>query len=300
MKQILKNISIVKFGIVYKSADQETKKVAEKAALYLKFKGHNVFVEKDLKNADFILTFGGDGTLIHEACEYADFGVPFVGINTGRLGFLCAIDSKDWKRAIDNLAGGKYFVSERITIEASIEPENRNPLRPSPKANLASSPRSEASQKSETKYRAINECAIKSAYRVVDLEILVNGANFAKIAGDGVIVATQTGSTAYSLSAGGPIVDPDLDSILITPVNPIGLPIPSAVFSPDDMVEVKLTKGDDVSLVLDGQEYTKIKEGEKVKVKSGKYKIKFVYFDKHHFLKSLNAKFGLSSRAVSK
>jgi len=281
MKQILKNISIVKFGIVYKSADQETKKVAEKAALYLKFKGHNVFVEKDLKNADFILTFGGDGTLINKACEYADFGVPFVGINTGRLGFLSAIDSKDWKGAIDNLAGGKYFVSERITIEASIEPETRN-------------------QKPETKYRAINECAIKSAYRVVDLEILVNGANFAKIAGDGVIVATQTGSTAYSLSAGGPIVDPDLDSILITPVNPIGLPIPSAVFSPDDMVEVKLTKGDDVSLVLDGQEYTKIKEGEKVKVKSGKYKIKFVYFDKHHFLKSLNAKFGLSSRAVSK
>ena len=279
MKQILKNISIVKFGIVYKSADQETKKVAEKAALYLKFKGHNVFVEKDLKNADFILTFGGDGTLIHEACEYADFGVPFVGINTGRLGFLCAIDSKDWKRAIDNLAGGKYFVSERITIEASIEPETRN-------------------QKSEIKYRAINECAINSAYRVVDLEILVNGANFAKIAGDGVIVATQTGSTAYSLSAGGPIVDPDLDSILITPVNPIGLPIPSAVFSPDDMVEVKLTKGDDVSLVLDGQEHTKIKEGEKVKVKSGKYKIKFVYFDKHHFLKSLNAKFGLAERAA--
>ena len=287
MKQILKNISIVKFGIVYKSADQETKKVAEKAALYLKFKGHNVFVEKDLKNADFILTFGGDGTLIHEACEYADFGVPFVGINTGRLGFLCAIDSKDWKRAIDNLAGGKYFVSERITIEASIEPETSNPLRSSP----------EASQKPEIEYRAINECAIKSAYRVVELEIKVNGENFAKIAGDGVIVATQTGSTAYSLSAGGPIVDPDLDSILITPVNPIGLPIPSAVFSPDDVVEVKLTKGDDVSLVLDGQEHTKIKEGEKVKVKSGKYKIKFIYFDKNHFMKSLNAKFGLSSRS---
>src|SRR3990167_10522025 len=148
----------MKFGIVFKSGNKEAQKVAQKAALYLKSKGYSVLAEKDLKTTDFILTFGGDGTLINKACEYADFGVPFVGINTGRLGFLSAIDSKDWKDAIDNLAGGKYFVSERITIEASIEPETSNPLRSSP----------EASQKPEIEYRAINECAIKSAYRVVE------------------------------------------------------------------------------------------------------------------------------------
>ena len=288
----------MKFGIVYKLGNEKGHKVAEKATLYLKSKGHSVFDEKEVEKADFILTFGGDGTLMHKASQFAYIGVPFVGINTGNLGFLTAIDSKEWERVIDWLTSKKYFISKRITLEAEVvagseslvtgkrEPETRNPLR------------SEASQKLATSYRAINECAVKSAYRVVELEILVNGANFAKIAGDGVIIATQTGSTAYSLSAGGPIVDPDLDCMLITPINPIGLPIPSAVFSPDDVIEVKLTKGDDVSLVLDGQEHTKLKVGETVRVRSGKYKIKFIYFEKNHFMKSLNAKFGLSSRAI--
>ena len=121
---------------------------------------------------------------------------------------------------------------------------------------------------------------------------------FLKVLGDGVIISTQTGSTAYSLSSGGPIVDPHLDCLLITPINPIGLPIPSVVISPDDVVLVKVVKGDDVSLIIDGQEHTKLKEGEIVKFTKGKHNVKFGYFDKQHFLKSLNAKFGLLGREV--
>ena len=283
-------ISSMKFGIVFKKdksflrsspaergaglkkENNKAQEVAKSASSYLKSKGHDVYYEKDLGKADFILTFGGDGTLIHKACELASQGVPLVGINTGNLGFLTTVESGDWKQALDKLISGNYFISERLSLDATIG-------------------------KGKEVYRAINEVVIKGLYRVVDLEIKIGGEKFLKVLGDGVIVATQTGSTAYSLSAGGPIVDPNLDSILITPINPIGLPIPSAVISPEDDIEVNLIKGDDVSLVLDGQEHTRLSEGDRVKVKSGKYKIKFVYFDKHQFIKSLNAKFGLASRA---
>ncbi len=230
--------------------------------------GHEV-VEGSLKGAEVVVTLGGDGTLLHAASKYIELGVPFVGINVGTLGFLTAAEADDWQEALQRIIDGKYFVSERMTIESRVK-------------SLES--------------RALNEIVIKGMYRVVNLEITVNGQKFLNTSGDGVIVATQTGSTAYSLSAGGPIVDPKLDSILITPVNAHGLPIPSVVLSPDDEVSVKVIKGNDVSLVIDGQEHVEVKVGDEIKISKGKYRVKLLYFGKHQFLKSLNAKFGLASR----
>jgi len=184
---------------------------------------------------------------------------------------LTAAEADDWQDAVGKLIRGEYFVSERISIEARVNSKV---------------------------FRAVNEVVVRGLYRVIDLEINDSGKKLLQVQGDGVIISSPTGSTAYSLSAGGPIVDPDLDSLLVTPINPIGLPIPSIVLSPQDEIEVTLNKGDDVSLVLDGQEHTKVLTGQSVKVSKGEYKIKFVYFDKHQFIKSLNAKFGLSTRSV--
>ena len=136
-------------------------------------------------------------------------------------------------------------------------------------------------------------------YRVVDLDIHVDGQKFLSIVGDGVIIATQTGSTAYSLSAGGPIVDPAVDCFLITPINAVGLPIPSIALSGNDVLDIKIKDGDDISLVVDGQEHMKISQSQSIKVERGKYRVKLVYLDKHHFLKALNAKFGLALRQSS-
>jgi len=270
----------MKIGIVYKEGNKKAESTAKAVYEFIKKKVHLVLAEKNLEGSEIILIFGGDGTLIHKACEYAALNVPFVGINTGNLGFLTAAEVQDWQKAVDKLIKGQIVVSERMTLEASLEKsEIRNP-------------------KSENSYRALNEVVIKGLYRIIELEISVNGEKFLKIVGDGVIVATQTGSTAYSLSAGGPIVDPDLDSMLITPINPIGLPIPSVVLSPKDVIKVKTESGEDISLVIDGQEHTKLKEGQTVKITRGKYNVKFGYFDKHQFLKSLNAKFGLSARLL--
>ena len=158
--------------------------------------------------------------------------------------------------------------------------------------------RRKSNKKQET-FRALNEVVVKGMYRVVNLGITVNGQKFLNTAGDGVIVSTQTGSTAYSLSAGGPIVDPEVDCLLITPVNAHGLPVPSVVLSPEDEVSVKVIKGNDISLIIDGQDHVEVKTGDEIKISKGKHRVKLLYFDKHQFLKSLNAKFGLASRLAS-
>ncbi|MDO8486750.1 MAG: NAD(+)/NADH kinase [Candidatus Curtissbacteria bacterium] len=268
----------MKFGII---SAKDVKKAGELASDIKKFLvGGGQEVVEDLKDAELIITLGGDGTLLHAACEHIALGVPFVGINVGTLGFLTATEADEWQEAIEDIISGKYFVSERMTIEASIE---ANPK----------------SQITNTKYRALNEVVVKGMYRVVNLEITVNGQKFLNTSGDGVIVATQTGSTAYSLSAGGPIVDPEVDSLLITPVNAHGLPVPSVVLSPNDEILVKVIRGNDISLVIDGQEHIKISQSQSVRVERGQYRVKLVYFEKDQFLKSLNAKFGLASRSAA-
>jgi len=259
----------MKFGIVVAKDSKKAEELAAKVKDYIAVKGQRV--EKEPSKADFVITLGGDGTLIHAACEYADSKAKFVGVNVGTLGFLTAVEGGGWQGAVDKLVKGDFVISERMTLEVSLE-------------------------KSENIYRAVNEIVVKGMYRVVNLELYVNGQKFLTCTGDGVIVATQTGSTAYSLSAGGPIVDPGLDCLVITPVNAHGLQIPSVVLSPDDQIKIKLVAGEDVSLIIDGQDHTKVTEGQRVRVKRGKYRVKFGYFDKRHFLKALNAKFGLSGR----
>ena len=268
----------MKIGIIAADDNKRAKELCRKIQDYLKEKGHQAVL--DLKETEAVVVLGGDGTLIHSACENVELGVPFVGVNVGTLGFLTAADGDEWQKVVDVILSGKLVVSERMTLEANISRLTTNDER-------------------LTQYRALNEIVIKGMYRVVNLEIAVNNQKFLSVVGDGIIVATPTGSTAYSLSAGGPIVDPEVDSLLITPVNAHGLPIPSVVLSPEDVVEIKVTKGEDVSLIIDGQEHTKVESGQTVKVSRGKYRVKLGYFDEHHFLKALNSKFGLTSRTTA-
>ncbi|MCR4325128.1 MAG: NAD(+)/NADH kinase, partial [Candidatus Curtissbacteria bacterium] len=265
-----------KFGVVAAKDNTKAQDLAKEVASYIEGKGHDVVDEANLSEVEAVITIGGDGTLLHVSCANMELNVPFIGINEGTLGFLTAAEGKDWQEVVDHVLEGNYEVSESMTIEANLEPETRN-------------------RKFET-FRALNEIVVKSAYRVVNLEVFVNGQKFLNISGDGVIISTQTGSTAYSLSSGGPIVDPQIDAILITPISAHGLPIPSVVISPENTVEVKVIAGDDVSLIIDGQQHESVSKGQSIKVSKGKSRVKLGYLDRDHFLKALNAKFGLASR----
>ena len=266
----------MKFGIAVGKDNKKAQDLSSEIEGFLKENGHEV-VFANFNGVDFIVALGGDGTLIHAACANVELNVPVVGINLGNLGFLTACEAHEWKEAIGNLLDRKYFVSERMTLDASIEKQ-------------------ETGNKQQETFRAVNEVVIKGMYRVVDLEVTVKNRKFLQASGDGVIIATQTGSTAYSLSAGGPIVDPDLDCFVLTPVNAHGLPVPSVVLAPGDEIEIKVKVGENVSLIIDGQEHSKVEEGAVVRVKRGKHRVRFVYFDEHHFIKALNAKFGLADR----
>lgn len=261
----------MKIGIVYKSESKKAQELFFQIKDYLKTKGHELVGEKKLKEAKYIISLGGDGTLIHKACEHTHFKIPFIGINTGNLGFLTASDAGDWKTAVDHLISGKeVFVSERMMLDIKVGKDI---------------------------FRAVNEAVVKGLYRIVDLKLTVNSEPFLKVLGDGVIISTQTGSTAYSLSSGGPIIDPEVDCLLITPVNPTGLPIPSVVLSPKDEITIKVIGGSDISLVVDGQVHTKLEVGQELFFKRGLHNVMLGYFEKEQFLKALNAKFGLASRA---
>src|SRR3989344_5060295 len=205
----------MKFGVVYKLGNEKAHEVAEKAKSYLAKNGHEVFGEDKIEKSQMILTFGGDGTLMHKASQFAHVGAPFIGINTGNLGFLTAIEAEDLDKVVDLAVSGKLYLSKRITLEVMVQNANG-------------------------KHVVVNDAVIKGQFRVVELNLKTNGQEFLKILGDGVIVATETGSTAYSLSSGGPIVDPDIDAILVTPINPIGLPIPSFVLPADYDISIKL------------------------------------------------------------
>ncbi len=267
----------MKFGIVTGDIEK-AKRLQEEIAKFLEDKGQEVVSDPDLADSDVVLTLGGDGTLIHMACKYTELNVPFVGINAGTLGFLTAGEIDNWREIVQAIIGGKYFVSERMTLDAKIEGTNGT------------------KGTNGTRFRAVNEIVVKSSYRVVDLEVCVGEQKFLSISGDGVIISTQTGSTAYSLSAGGPIVDPEVDCFVITPVNAHGLPIPSVVLSAEDEIVVKINKGHDVSLIVDGQGHESVSAGQSIKVSKGDYRVKFGYLEEHHFLEALNAKFGLASR----
>lgn len=267
----------MKFGVVESKDIPAARDLSFKITKFLQGKGREVVREK-FGGCEAVLSLGGDGTLIHTACQNAEFAVPFFGINAGTLGFLTAAEADDWQEALEKIIKGDYFISERMTVEASLKQKTRN-------------------QKPET-YRAVNEIVIKGMYRVVKLEILAANQKFLNITGDGVLISTPTGSTAYSLSAGGPIVDPQVDCLLLTPINAVGLPIPSVALSADDQIEIKILEGADVSLIVDGQEHIKITQNQNIKVRRGEYRIKLGYFGKPHFLKALNAKFGLGGRLI--
>ena len=110
----------MKFGIISAKDIKKSGELSSKIKKFLDAGGHQVV--DDLKGAEVVITLGGDGTLLHEACKHIELGVPFVGINVGTLGFLTAAEADDWQGALEKIIGGRYFVSERMTLEARRTP----------------------------------------------------------------------------------------------------------------------------------------------------------------------------------
>lgn len=246
----------------------------------LSWKGEALSWDEFLKQSDMVLTLGGDGTLLHIADEIAPIGVPLGGINMGRLGFLTACSIKDFEKLILRIASGTYRTEERAMLQVSLL-KNASPGK---KGEVVA------------QYIALNEVAIVRGQsgRMVDVETFVNGEFLTNYHADGLLVATASGSTAYSLSAGGPIITPGSGVLCLTPVCPHSLTNRSLIVSSTTKVEIRSRKNDEgedpLIFSVDGDESMPLGKGMLLRVERASVTLKIVRMPNYSFSKLLRDK----------
>lgn len=198
---------------------------------------------------DLICVLGGDGTFLRTAHAIGDSGVPALGINLGRIGFLAKVETDDLERVLDQLAAGEYAVEDRFRISATLQ----------------------RGDGTSEQHACLNEVVVarSSRVRVIQVEVEVSGSHLATYVADGVVVATPTGSTAYSFSAGGSILDPRLRNMIITPVASYLSPLHSVVAGEEQVVTLNLRETHDGAIVsIDGQTDIPMHPGDRVEVRA--------------------------------
>lgn len=202
-----------------------------------------------LDTTDLVCVLGGDGTFLRTARAIGGSGVPALGVNLGRIGFLAKVEPEGLESGLDQVAAGDYTVEDRFRISATLV-------------------RADGSQ---DQHACLNEVVVArgSRVRMIQLEVEVSGSHLATYVADGVVVATPTGSTAYSFSAGGSVLDPRLRNMVITPVAGYLSPLHSVVAGEDHEVRITVREAIDGALVsVDGQLDLPIAVGDRVEVRA--------------------------------
>lgn len=218
---------------------------------------YNTSKAEELQVFDAAVSLGGDGTLLKMASHLAPYNVPVFGINFGKLGFLAEIDSHSIRKAIHKLAQGKLVQEYRSLLQAEVI-QNDDIV---------------------TSVTALNDLVLaKGAFsKLAHLQMYINGKFSGSYAADGIIVATATGSTAYSLSAGGPLVQPELDISVITPVCAHSLAARALVIPLTEVIELKAVPGsEEMVLAADGENISAIKDDMYVRIQKSPYKMAFI------------------------
>ena len=233
----------------------------------------------DFVKLDFILTLGGDGTILSLARAVGDRGTPILGIHLGELGFLAEVVLEDMFTRLDEVVGGDYNIQKRMVIKCIV----KNGTEP------------------QTFY-ALNDIVVDrgKSHRLLNCELLANDNFVAKYKADGLIVATPTGSTAYSLASGGPIVIPTFGSMVVTPICPHTLTLRPIVFPDDQILEISFPEDGekDMALAVDGQVNEYLESTAKVVIQKAPYKINMVNFTDSNYFNTLRTKLGWGVRGV--
>lgn len=223
------------------------------------------------RDSDAVIVLGGDGTILGVARNAAKYETPILGINLGHLGFLAEVEVGGMYKSLEYLFEGPVDVENRLMLEAKV-----------------------SGGCDEKCYYALNDVVIArgTLSRILTLDEYINDKYVTSLKGDGLIISTPTGSTAYSLSAGGPIISPDLSVMTLTPICPHSLSNrPSMVVSDNEIIKINLSENeDDAYLTVDGQEGRKIENGEYVCIKKAPYKAKLIKLGENNFYEVLRAK----------
>lgn len=217
----------------------------ENTALGAELTGFNTCaLEKIGDKVDLAIVMGGDGTMLSAARTLMQSAIPLVGINRGRFGFLTDLRAEEMLISINEILAGAYQTETRMLLSANI-------IRAGKQVHQGV---------------AFNDIVVKSGLRLIELEVEIDGKFMHKQRGDGLILSTPTGTTAYSLSAGGPILHPNLDAIALVPINPHTLSNRPIVLSSASKIEVSLVQVDDAQISYDGQFQLALEMGDKVQV----------------------------------
>lgn len=231
-------------------------------------------LERELPTASCVICFGGDGTILHMAKAATRNNVPVLGVNIGTMGFMAELESSELEE-LPRLASGDYSIDSRMMLDVTVH-RDRDIIFHDICLNDA----------------AITKGAIA---RIIHLKVECDGVQALECSGDGVIVATPTGSTAYSLSAGGPIVEPEAHSILVTPVCSHEIGSRCVVTSDNRIITVGLTHNArrNAFLSVDGGKAVKINMGDRITIRKSEYTTKLIRLKQRSFYDVVNKKFGI-------
>ena len=228
-------------------------------------------LQQEIRGADMIIAFGGDGTILHLSKTAAHRDIPVLGVNLGSLGFMAELESKELSQLRD-LCDGKYEIESHMMLDVSVQRDGRVIY-----SNLA-----------------LNEALIArgNISRVIRLQIFTEQGKLVDVAGDGVIVASPTGSTAYSLSAGGPVVEPTARNLIVSPICAHSVHANSYVLSPERTVTVQTEKTGykPIFLSADGGRAFSLRNGDAVEIRRSKYETKLVRLSNKSFCDILQKK----------
>ena len=266
-----KTLTLKKVGIIYNIEHKRALEVVEKLENALNkydfsLTKKQIIQEKGKYTSDFdkdidlAVIIGGDGTFLGAARYYAPLGVPLFGINIGRLGFLAQLNADDIEEGIKKLIDGKFKIEERLMLKASNDNSEQT------FSNLA-----------------LNDIVIKggSLSRTAQLFLHIDGKHVCDYLADGLIISTPTGSTAYTLSAGGPVVVPELEAIVIVPICPHALTTRPIVIPANEEIMVTVKSDSDIIyLTCDGQENIELKSSDNIYINQSEHKAKLILLEK--------------------
>lgn len=265
------------FGLIAALSKPEAAVLAADVRTMLESRHCQVLEEAALDSGGYhsveaVVVLGGDGLMMRIANRYAS--VPLLGINFGKVGFLAAVERRDWKDAITTLVDGTYAVEDGATLSADV-----------------------VRQADKSPYGwAINDVVIRSSGRMIDLELYLDGRYVNTYPGDGMIVSTPRGSTAYGMAAGGPILMPAVHGFAIVPISchsPIRTPL---VVAEETTIELLVGSEHDASLTLDGRPLVELIKGDVVQIHRGEERFRLVLLPGTNFLEAFRTKFNFQIR----
>ncbi len=266
--------------MVVHPAREEAEALASKSRKWWESRGHSVTAWEDgaivPPETTLAISLGGDGTMLRTVQLALERSIPVLGVNLGRMGYLAEVEPAALESAFERIDGGSYTVEERMVLEVDIVTRATG----------------------LTRYLALNEAIVERTApgHTIRLAVALGGTEFLTYVADGLLACTPTGSTAYNLSARGPVVSPQLRAIVLTPIAPHTVFDRSLVLGDLEDVEMTLLDGRPATVVLDGSRAVPLVAGDQVTCRGASQSARLVRFDDVHFHAVLRSRFGLVDR----